>query len=183
VSDDPSLRETARFLAMMYLAGWIDKPALIDWADSVLIAQPKPDPALVELSMSGQKKPHEILDCLGDVPGLLRAEVPVKMLFAFADVKHEVGQIAASEIASTLLRFFDGGLYGSELPQEVMQSIYDCRLELDLVLYDASMGREVGSGLDRALGSLFDWGRPYRDTLAVQCFPSGPDHTIDGHDC
>ena len=175
--EDPSPKEIAQFWILIFKAGWIDKHALIAWADSVLVTQDDPDPALIELSLSGKQPIHQAFDRLSEVKGNLRTEVSAKLLFAYAAILHQTQRMKSAEIVGILHRIF---IYDYEdvLPQNVIDKLSSCDHLISLISYleydrpsaqdDISDARQK---LDLQLQELLDWGNDYRDKLPEQCLP------------
>lgn len=198
--ETPSTREIAEFLKLLLSAQWIGHAAIIAWADSVLVSEPVPDPALIDISMSGSRPIHEVFSALGEVQGSLRPEIPVQILVAYLGVEYEAGRKNSTEITHRLHYDLSYRLdFEAALPEHVARSIAECDILIDTISYIAHGSNmperwKYGPGelarllkqhqakteplereLDQKLREILEWGRPYRDAVPVQCFP--PDST------
>jgi hypothetical protein len=207
MDEAPSTKETAEFFKMMLLAGWVQRTAVVAWADSVLVNQAEPDPALIDISMSGSRPIHEVFSSLDEVRGSLRPVIPARMFMAYLSIEYEAGRKRSVEIVHVLHhRFIYDERRDTVLPQDVWRGILDWDILIETISYYADENlpdrwkyspkslsdllaqrrqrvEDAKSQLDQKVREVLEWGRPYRDVLPVQCFPSGPDRTIDGHDC
>jgi hypothetical protein len=174
--ETPSTREIAEFFKMLLTANWIDKPAIIAWADSVLVSQAEPDPALIDLSTSANHPMHEMFSALEQVRGAFRPGIPMQMFIAYLGTEYVAGRKKAVEIVTRLSFEFDYRIV-PDLPDEIGRAVGDCKYLIDPP-WDLSTGKSIEElkeerkrQLDQKLREVLEWGRPYRDVLPAQCFP------------
>ena len=65
-----SLKSDAEALRLALLTGLVDTPAVVAWADRLILADRIAEaPAVLDLSLAGSRPPAEIVALLGQVPG------------------------------------------------------------------------------------------------------------------
>ena len=70
----PNVKEMAECYRIGLKLGLFSVPEVMDWIDSVLLAEPEPDIVLIDASLSGSRGPSAVASELGGVSGPCRRE-------------------------------------------------------------------------------------------------------------
>jgi hypothetical protein len=62
-------KEDAETLRCGLLAGYTSVPDVVAWADTVIARESSPDPAFIEIALSGNRRPVDVVSLLREVPG------------------------------------------------------------------------------------------------------------------
>jgi hypothetical protein len=81
--EPPNKKEIAEFLRLGLRVRAFDYSAAIQWADSVLLMEEKPDIQIVEVSLSGAGGLDKTITCLKEVKGVARQDLAAKLLLAY----------------------------------------------------------------------------------------------------
>ena len=65
----PGLKDEAETLRVAIAAGLATVADAVAWADRVIVAEPRPDPALLDISLAGRGSAAAMISLLRDVPG------------------------------------------------------------------------------------------------------------------
>jgi hypothetical protein len=136
--EPPSVKEIADFWFMMFKVNWVERRALINWADSVLEAQDDPDVAIIDLSLSSRQPIYMVYDHLREVRGPSNLMTSARLFFAYAGIRYETGMEAPETILNTLRWHFDpvvGSVFDDALPSNVMNDIQHCLYPVSLIAY------------------------------------------------
>jgi hypothetical protein len=62
-------KEDAETLRCGLLAGYTSVPDVVAWADTVIVREPSPDPAFIEIALSEKRHPADVIALLREVRG------------------------------------------------------------------------------------------------------------------
>ncbi len=78
MTEQSIIKENAEFLRLGLLAGVVDLPQVVSWADSILLEQKDPSPEIIDLSMA--KTQGEVFTNLGVIQGEFYPRIVFKRL-------------------------------------------------------------------------------------------------------
>lgn len=101
----PTRKDIAEFFRLGLLARLCQPSAVVSWADSIVVAEPRPHIAFIELCIAGSQPLSCIVTLLADVPGRGAPELSARMLLGHAWRLVTAGILTAEEVLFRLYRF------------------------------------------------------------------------------
>ena len=137
--------EQAEFYIWALDYGLVEVSEVIEWADSIILEDPSPDLAFINLSLAGSKKKYEAVRALAEVPGEVNQETIFRKKISTLYEVINKDKERASWVTHTLYRMMQNG----DVPdEEAMDKIYifDTRYEY-VSSDDAELYKELVSFL------------------------------------
>jgi len=110
----PQQGEEAALLRLDMLAGAATVAHAVAWADGVIAADPRPDSAVIDVALAGNRSPADMISLLGRVAGTADAEGVMRRHLRALLRALDADPARAGEIAIRLYRYATAG----ELPEE-----------------------------------------------------------------
>ena len=101
----PTRKDIGEFFRLGLLARLCEPSAVVSWADSVVVAEPRPHIAFIELCLAGSQPLTSVVTLLADVPGRATLDLPIQMLLGHSWRLVATGVFSAGEILLRLYRF------------------------------------------------------------------------------
>jgi hypothetical protein len=168
MTQDFRTKDGLGYFRMGLVTGIVDKGALVEWADHVILHSPAFEYEMIELSLSGSRSYSEIVWILGDLEGQAEYGLSLKLLLAHAGLLLEEDPARAGDIIVGL-RLLVEEMY---FPKDVKSALVDLRNHLEM--HHRSM--ISFEDLLRRLSAFLDPYRAYRSRLGqTVCPPFGAD--------
>jgi hypothetical protein len=123
VVEKPNIKEIAEFFRLGLRIGIFAPSTVIQWADSIIMAENKPDISIIEVSLSGAGGLNKTIDSLNEIKGEIRSDYPAKLMLAYCWKKLRTKDWTED--------FFSGLLYSLKNASEVSEDVEIALMNLD----------------------------------------------------
>ena len=163
------LKDAFSYFRMGLVTGLVDRPALVDWADSEILRSPSPGHEIMELSLCGRRPYSQIIRLLSGFERGADYRLSLKLLFARAGLLLEAEPGRATDIIMGL-RLLNEEEY---FPGEIKARLIGLRADLELHRQAALSAEELTA---RLAGFLAPYSRP--PDAAVRTRPDDEHGTV-----